>query len=155
MIDIDQYIADFIRDAQYRIAEIGVEIDGIKNGRSPRLKELLDWRDDLYLFMDILYVGEWSIIDGYNHLTDWTDEMVQSEAEYLRNKTGMVTSPFTTFVGVYPEIVASIGGGSSSGLPQGDPLDFIQYNQNGEAVTQPFPQFVGAQTGDTPATYFA
>ena len=154
MATIDTYIADFIRDAQYRIAEIATEMDAISDEESPRYKEIKEWRLELYQFMDILYVGNWSITEGYNHL-DWSDFDIQREAEYLRNRTGMITSPFTTFVGMYPTIVEEIDGGNSAGLPAGDPLNIIQYNQNGDPVTVPMPNFAGMQTGDTPSTYFS
>lgn len=151
---IDQYIADFIRDAQFRMAEIATELDALGDFDSPRYIELDGYRRELYAFMDILYVGNWSIAGGYNHL-DWDEYDIKAEAEYLRNRTEMITSPYTTFVGLYPQIVENISGGvNGTGLPAGDPLDIIQYNLNSEPVTVKMPTFAGMQTGDTPTTYF-
>lgn len=154
-MDIDQYIADFLRDAQFRIAQIAEEMDGLDSIDSPRYKELEGFRLELYQYMDILYIGAWSIKDGFNHL-DWTDNEIQAEAEYLRATTGMITSPFTTFVGNFPEIVASITNQTPvSGLPIGVNGDFILYDENNIPQTVKFPIIVGAVTNENITTYYA
>lgn len=155
MAAIDTYIEEFLRDAQYRIAQIGGELDDLNDADSPEYLKLSGYRLELYQFMDIIYVGTWSILDGYNHL-DWDDYDIKAEAEYLRNRTGMVTSPFTTFVGVYPQIVDSVTGTDlTTGLPAGDPGEFIYYNNNSDPVTVKFPVSAGMADGDTPQTFFS
>ena len=153
-MDIDQVIADFLKDAQFRIAEIGVELDNLADMSSEEYQILADHRLQLSEFIGIIYVGQWNIIDGYN-LLDWDDYDIQQESEYLRTETGMINSPFTTFSCVYPQIVNNIVEGDGAGLPVGDPGDFIYYNTNGEPVTVQFPRLVGMQSGDTVQSYFA
>ena len=155
MIDINQYIADFLRDAQYRIAEIGVSLDDLDDFDSPEYKELESQRLELYQFMAILYVGEWSIIDGYNHL-DWEEYDIKQEAEYLRNRTGMITSPFTTFVGNYPEVAESISGVLfGTGIPAGTNTQYVGYDENGNPIAAEFPPSAGMNDTDTALTFFA
>lgn len=152
---IDQNVADFIRDAQFRIAEIGVSLDGLDDFESPEYTELEQQRLELYQFMDCLYVGQWSILDGYNHL-DWEEYDINQEMEYLRNRTSMITSPFITFVGNYPEIVESITGlNFASGLPSGNNSQYIGYDANGNAIAIDFPVLAGMIDTDTALTYFA
>jgi hypothetical protein len=154
-MDINQIISDFIRDAQYRIAEIATTLDQLSDKEEPEYKTLKGYRDELYSFMDVLYVGEYGIIDGYNHL-DWDDYTIQAECEYLRNRTGMVTSPFASFVLTYPEIIAYTGANEIGGsLPAGDPNDFLYYGPNAQATAVPFPTFVGMVSGDTVLSYFS
>lgn len=155
MVIIDQYVSDFIKDAQFRIAEIGVRLEDLKDKQEPEYLELEGFRLELYQFMDILYVGEWSIRDdGYNHL-DWTDYEIRQEAEYLRNATGMITSPYTTFVSYFPSIGQIPGAEEAGGLPAGDPDSFILYDVNGNPVTVDFPTAVGAIASDTVENYFS
>lgn len=151
---IDQYVADFLRDAQFRIAEMGVEMDALSDFNSPRYIELEGYRQELYQFMDVVYVGNWSIIDGYNFL-DWDDYDIQAEMEYLRNRTAMITSPFTTFVGNYPEIVEGITGNSlATGLPVGVNQQYVGYDVNGNPIAVDFPELAGAIDTDTALTFF-
>lgn len=155
MIDINVVVSDFIRDAQFRITEIGTELDNLRNSSDPRFIELEDQRLQLYLFMDILYIGQWSILDGYNHL-DWSDYDITLESEYLRNRCEMINSPYASFVGTYPEIVACISGQTSgSGLPSGSNGEFIYYNENGTPETVLFPSTVGMLDGDTVNLFFS
>ena len=153
MAAIDLYISEFIKDAQFRIAEIGTELDNLDDFCSPRYVELEGYRIELYQFMDVLYIGQWSIIDGYNHL-DWEEYDIKREMEYLRNRTQMINSPYTTFVGNYPEIVESIIDSAKLALPLGEFNDVIYYDENGNAVTSPFPVTAGMNATDTPLTYF-
>jgi len=155
MAAIDQIISDFLRDAQYRMVEIANELDELDDFSDPRYEELEQQRLELYLFMDCLYVGMWSIYDGYNHL-DWDDYDIQAEIEYLRNRCEMINSPYMTFVGTYPEILACITGDTSgSGLPSGNYGDMIYYNSNGNPITVPLPVIVGMLDSDTPSTFFS
>lgn len=152
---IDLNVADFMRDAQFRIAEIGVSLDGLSDFESPEYKDLEQQRLELYQFMDCLYVGQWSIPDGYNHL-DWDEYDIDLEMQYLRNRTGMITSPFTTFVGNYPEIVEGISGlNFGTGLPSGNNQQYIGYDVNGNAVAIDFPVLAGAIDTDTALTFFS
>lgn len=157
-IQIAQDVADFLRDAQFRIAEIGTSLDGMGDFESPEYKELEEQRLELYQFMDCLYVGQWSIYesDGFNHL-DWDDYDINQEMEYLRNRTGMITSPFTAFVGNYPEIVGNIDGQDASGgaLPTGIEGQYVGYDVNGVPIAIGFPILAGANDIDTALTYFA
>lgn len=153
-ISIEQYIANFIKDAQYRIAELGVIIDEEGDFDSPVYKEAQSWTLQLHQYMEVLYVGEMNIIDGFNFL-DWDDYSIKAEAEYLRNLTGMVTSPFITFVGEYPQIVESITGISeATGLPIGFQGQYVGYDANGNPIAEVFPLTAGMQDNDTVETFF-
>lgn len=155
MAAIDTVVNDFLRDAQFRIVEIGNELDPMKDFEDPRYIELETQRLLLYMFMDILYVGTWDIIDGYNHL-DWDDHDITLESEYLRNRCEMINSPYASFVGSYPQITACILGASSgTGLPVGNPGDFIYYNLNGNPETEVFPTSVGMIDTDTVEQFFS
>lgn len=152
MATIQELVEDFLRDAQYRIAEIQNEMESLDD-QDFRFELLKEQREDLYLFMHCIYIGQWNIKDGYNHL-DWDDWDIQNEMEYLRESCEMITSPFVTFVGNYPSIVESLGSSFGDALPSGTPQDYIYYDANGNAVTAPFPVQAGATDSDTPSTYF-
>lgn len=150
---IEQKISDFLRDAQYRMAEIANRMEE-KDDYDNEFEELEEQRLSLYLFMDCIYIGNWSIRGGgYNHLF-WDDYDIEHEMEYLRNYCGMVTSPYITFVGNYPTIVASVGASSGSSIPNGAPSEYIYYDAAGNPITAPFPVFAGATDSDTVETYF-
>ena len=154
---IDQEISNFIRDAQYRIAEIGESLSNMKDEDSQEYANLKDIREQLYLFMDCLYVSYQDIIDGYNFLdADWTDYFIKQEMEYLRRESGMINSPFDTYLILYNEIViggAVVEGGAN--LPIGTANQFVGYDASGNPVAQNFPTKVGMNTTETAAAYFS
>ena len=151
---IAQYISDFLRDAQYRVSQLTIEIDekrdeGEENPnfiiRKAKRKALIDFMelvyDPLHFFID----------DGYNFLKaeeEWTDHEIAAEIEYLREYTNMTRIPYGVFSGYYPTILVSILGtninaGNDAVFPEGDYLDILRYNSNGELEAVPFPQYTG------------
>ena len=164
---INEYIDSFLRDAQYRIATLSVEIDSLEDKGSYQYRELFNKRLELSTFMDIVYEGKWYIIDGYNHIQytesadqeeTWTEKEVIQEIEYLRYYTEMNEVPFITFTAHYPQIVNSIGsGGSGSGtdFPAGLPGQTIFYNASSEPYADWIDPYGGMYTGESINSYFS
>jgi len=155
MADIDQIVNDFMRDAQWRVAEIGVELDNMRSRKSAEYQRLSHIREELYLFMDSLYVGRHKIIDGYTYIFEvWTERQVIEEIEYLRSWSGMNITPFYNFVSYYTNVLNQITQNGGSGLPTGDPGDFYVVNANNLIEAYPFPSFAGMIDTESVSDYF-
>jgi hypothetical protein len=130
-MNINQYILDFLADAQYRVAELAGEILELKNGGYGY--EVEEWeRAQLILWMDLLYESRDSIWDWYNYLGKWTDKEIKQECEYLRKLSGMSKIPWLTFSAYAPDVVNVIlGGGTSANFPTGNSGDILLYDTDG------------------------
>ena len=155
-MEIDIIVSRFLADAQYRIAELGTEINTQKK-EGYNIEENTWLRAQLILWMDLLYESRSSIYEGYNYLGSWSDRDIQAECEYLRKLTGMANIPYITFAGYSPEIRNEIIGGDPSigvDLPYGVPDDILVYLTAGtNPVPQPFPK-EGGMIGETIFEYF-
>ena len=155
-MNINIIVERFLADAQYRIAELGTEINTQKK-EGYNFEENTWLRSQLILWMDLLYESRNSIYEGYNYLGSWTDRDIQAECEYLRKLTGMANIPYITFAGYSPEIRNEIiggGGGIGINFPYGVPDEILVYLEAGTSpVPQPFPS-EGGMTGETIFEYF-
>lgn len=158
-LNIAQYVSDFLRDAQYRVAQLTQEIDSKRDEgeNDPVFMSLKDSRQSLINFMEIVYDPFTYFEDnGYNFLSAevaWSDREIVAEIEYLRSTTGMTRIPYGAFSGYYPSILNNIlgdGGPSSTptGLPDGDYLEMLRYNASGQLESVPFPVYIGMVTLD-------
>jgi hypothetical protein len=147
MADLNTVINEFLRDAQYRVAELSVELD---DARDQRLfdKGAFAIRAELILWMDLLFDPRQDVLDpAYNFLDGWDERDIIGECEYLRQKSGMSSIPYATFAGYSPDISNKIiGEGSGETLPVGSPGDHIVYNTSGIPVADPFPTEGGMQS---------
>ena len=162
---IDEYINNFLRDAQYRVGTLSVEIDEMEDDGSTQYREAFSQRLQLTTFMDIVYEGKWYITDsGYNHVQyteamgedeSWNEKEVIQEIEYLRYYTNMNEVPFVTFTAHYPMITSGTGGsGSAPGLPFGVYGQSIFYNISNEPYAEFIDPYGGIYTGETINSYF-
>lgn len=162
---INDYIADFLRDGQGRIAHIAIEIDDLEDGGGYRYDELLKQRREIIDLMAILYVGDWYISDGYNHIQygsqedQWTEKDLISEIQSVRYRTEMNEMPFINFTAHYPLIIDLITGGSGSGtggdsLPTGNYMDILVANMSGIFTPQSFSNIGGMLELESIGDYF-
>lgn len=155
---LDQKIQDFLRDSQWRIAELSILMDDSDSKDTPDYKSMDHKRFQLYQFMDIIYYGRNKVYNNeYNFLPaniDWSEKEIEEEIEYLRAFTNMNNTPSLEFVGYYTKLRNEVAGGSTSSLPIGNPGDFIYYNGVGNPITTPFPSLAGMDDSDTINTYF-
>ncbi len=160
MDDVNQIVNDFLRDSQFRVSELSIIIDASRDTavKSLEVKQAIEWRSELILWNDMLYESRHDIFDpDYNFLTPniWTDRDITAECEFLRQKTGMADVPYITFAGYSPEIRNTIiGEDGGTGLPTGNPGDYIEYNVSGIPQTVPFPS-IGGMTTETIQQYFS
>lgn len=156
---LNEHIANFLRDAQYRVAQLGIEMDELDDEGNYQYKELYKQILRLELFMSVLYKGMWKIVDNYNHIqivdghnsddkTTWTEREIIQEIERLRYECSMNEVPFITFTGHYPIIVQQVLGGSGSGgsgftPPAGQYRQFLMYNLAGVLVPVTFSEYGG------------
>lgn len=161
---IHDYIADFLRDAQYRVGKLTAEIDALADDGGYLYEEKINHRLWLTAFMDIVYEGRWLISDGYNHIQyvsvpvedSWTEREIIQEIQYLRYYTNMNEIPYINFTGHYPQIVLAITGSSQSGseFPAGNPGDSIFYNANKSPYAENIDPYGGIYTNESITSYF-
>ena len=155
---IEQSISDFLRDGQYRIGEITVQLNESELSRnSDEYNKLWTMRHDLIQFIDILYNARYSFIDNKYRFLDWTDLEIQKEIEYLRYWSGVNEIPYFSFVAYYPWIVNNVvgSGGVSIGIPNGNLGQYLVYGLNNSVVPQDFPDRCGVIAGENINDYFS
>jgi len=162
---LDDQIANFLRDAQYKIAEISVKMNEIEDQGSYQYRELHKSRRDLTRFMNSLYEGKWLIQSGYTHMQigedlTWTEREVIEEIEHLRYYNHMNEMPYITFTARYPKIVSIInGGGTGSGtsgdLPSGIFGQLMGFNGAGQPEAQTISPWGGHIDGESITAYFS
>ena len=156
--DVNTVVNDFLRDAQFRVAELSIVIDNAKRTkkkrRGGRTEQEQQWRAMLILWMDCLWDSRQPIHGSdYNFLFDWTDREIIEECEYLRYLTEMNEIPYLSFAGFSPEVRNKITETVAGNLPAGNEDDIITYDGNGDPITIPFPK-VGGMVAETIAQYF-
>jgi hypothetical protein len=157
MANLNTVVNDFLRDAQYRVAELSEIIDQGKRKRKRgrgRTEQERDHRMQLLLWMDCLYDSRQTVYDvDYNFLYDWTDNEIIAECEYLRSITGMNEVPWMTWAGYSPSVRVVVTQTTTGNLPVGNEDDMITYDGNGNPISIPFPE-IGGQQGETLAQIF-
>lgn len=159
----DGHISNFLRDAQYRIAKISIEMNEIEDKGSYQYDALNHSRAELSVFMSILYEGKYLIDGGYNHLQigtgkTWTDRELISEIEYLRYYHKMNEVPYITFTQHYPKIIAALSGGgsgSSGSLPSGNLGQLMGFDANGTPTPIDYDVWGGHRDGESINSYFS
>lgn len=160
-------ILDFLRDAQFRVAELSAEIDELEaNGESEVPKFKHNQRIQLFTFMEILYEINWPISNGYNHLvsTDtvpvyvagWTEDDIQDEMMHLREVTGMTEQPSISFTPFWTEVINIINPSAPSGGLNitGNPGQYIQISVSGFPVAVDIDPYGGMRPNETIDDYF-
>jgi hypothetical protein len=61
---LSEYISNYLRDAQNRIAEVSNEMNTLEDQGSYKYEELSRSRLEMALFMDMLYEGKWLVRKG-------------------------------------------------------------------------------------------
>lgn len=160
---IDETINNFLRDAQYRIAQYSIRMNEIKDDSSYQYKECFQQRLRLIIFMSILFEGKWYIQDGYNHIQygdteeTWTENQITLEIEYLRYYTNMNEVPYITFTAHYPQIASYLGTGqvgSGTDIPSGNNKDILFFNEVGQLYADSIDPWAGVFTNETITGYF-
>jgi hypothetical protein len=161
MIDINQYVSDYLRDAQWRTSELSIQMDEIKDDGNTGFKRRDTQRLQLSVFMDLLYVTDYSFKEGYNFLyagdEPWTDAEIQAEIDYLRSIGEMSEVPFLTFADYQLNVLGNVvdNGTVIIGFPAGNQGDFLYYANTGNSpIPTPFPDVAG-HTTETIDAYFA
>lgn len=126
-------ILNFLRDADYRVGELGTQIRERKY--SEEVKPLNSLRWELMAFMNSLYRG--ALKDDVLNYLGWPEKEILSEIHRLRNKAGLNDIPYMSFTNYRPIIqIASVTSGSGSvGFPSGNSGDILTYNSSGDVVS--------------------
>ncbi|KKN79671.1 hypothetical protein LCGC14_0336930 [marine sediment metagenome] len=136
---MEEYISNFLVDAQYRVAEFTIQINDIRK----RSRKSNDWRKpyllrlELSIWISVLYEASQNIYDSYNFLSNWNDIQIREECEYLRAKTGITRIPYLSFASYAPEIV--VVEGSGNGVPAGTQGQVVSYNASNQPVAASMP----------------
>lgn len=172
MADLNTVVSEFLRDAQYRIGKLSVEINELDKEGSYNVDEKRRQRLELAVFMAILYEGKWFITDSeYNHVqmteaadeeNAWTEGEIISEIQRLRYYTNMNEMPFINFTAHYPQIASFIGTSGSQGSAPEDSLSFpiglsgqvIFYNSGGVPYADTIDEYGGMYDTESINAYF-
>lgn len=157
-MSIEQSISDFLRDAQYRIAEISISINESDwTVNNPEYQKLFFMRMQLIQFMDSLYNARYSFIDNKYRFEFLTDQEIQDEIEYLRWWCNIGSVPYLTFTAYYPWIVNNVvnSGGTSIGIPSGSLGQYLIFGLNNNLQVDDFPNRCGMIQGENINDYFA
>lgn len=154
-------ISTFLRDAQFRIGEIGDELNAMPSKDSQVYSDLWDLRNDLCQWVEVLYNARFSFIDGaYRFLdedeTGWTEEEIIAEIEYQRFVSNINEIPYLTFAAYYPWIVNNIigSGNIGIGIPSGSLGQYLVYGLNNSIHGETFPDRCGMTIGESIESYF-
>lgn len=156
MATIQEHIAYFLRDAQYRLGELAGEKLKIQNPNSARAKEIRKIRFEIYSFLFVLYESYHDIYDeGESGFTnDWTDDEILAEIEYLRDIANISEIPWLDFPGVNQEIVQVIGTSGSSANIENSTIGYIAYFKTISALAgKPLSDTAGKLTSDIDAFF--
>ena len=154
-------ISTFLRDAQYRIGEIGTQLNEMRSKEAAEYVALWDIRNDLCQWVDCLYNARYSFIDNaYRFLdeeeTGWTEAEIIAEIEYQRWISGVNEIPYLTFAAYYPWIVNNVVGSGNVGIgiPAGSLGQYLVYGLNNSIHGETFPDRCGMSPGENIETYF-
>jgi len=166
-------ILAFLRDAQYRVAELTGEINTLlMKGEIESPAALHGLRLELMAFIELLYEVSYGIYNGYNHVlsTDdvpvynkgFSEEWITHEMQYLRSHTGMSNLPLIQFGPYWTDVVniitpATSGGGSTGGsinIP-GTYGQFLMYDISNQLVAIDLDEWAGMLPTETITDYFA
>lgn len=160
-LDIDQIVNDFLRDAQYRVAEITIEMDSMDNESNRGYRELQKVRHQLITFMSVLWWPYDELADGYNFMlagtTDWTERKIIKEIEYLRRVARLNQVPYLSFTNHITELLSMSATSTSTGygFPIGTQGQYITYNISGDPIAVDFPIHGGMKAYEDINMYFA
>lgn len=155
----NQVVANFLRDAEWRIAELSTEMGLLDDDGDIKYIELQHLRQGLITWMNIVYDFHHNLTsDGYNLLlggaNPWTDAEVVLECERQRSIAGLNPVPFIEFTGQVTEIVSNIINEDGVDFPAGFQGQILIYNASGVPEAQDFPPYGGQEDGESLDTYF-
>jgi hypothetical protein len=171
---VNETVNDFLRDAQYRVAELTIEMDELDDAGNYLYVEKEVLRHELLSWMDTIYWGRHNLVDGSTEQTppdsspynftasgvSWTDNEIIQECHLLRNKANMNPVPFINWNNYNPELV-SYGGSPTTGnestgaaFPIGTLGQYLTYNISGQVVAQSWPIYAGALESEDIFDYF-
>lgn len=117
---ISDVMTNFINDARFRVAQIGIELDLSSHPASSKhYRDLESKQLQLIQFLDCIYVDRLSFIDGHINFLNWTDEAITRETEYLRYFCEIGVAPVTPLIPFSPYLYSGSGSVSSSGSSKG------------------------------------
>jgi hypothetical protein len=161
--DIDQIINDFLRDAQYRVGELTIQMDKSDDKGDYPYEQMRKVRAELIMFMGIIWWSYDEIKDGYNFLyaslpnssNYWTERELVLEIEYLRNRASLNNVPYLSFTNHLTELVTGNLQVQGAGLPIGHFGQYITYNVAGDPIAADFPVYGGMNIYEDINSYFA
>lgn len=145
-MSVQTEILNFMRDSQYRIAELTNDINLDNTFTREEKQEKRELRQRLFLFMNLLYITRYTIHNGKTNFLDWADDEILAEIEYLREESDMNPVPAMSFVGYDVEIVKKTGDGGSS--YKGAPNKIYAWDASGNPVALNFNQLPGNTAED-------
>ena len=95
---LEQHIAEFLRDAQYRLAEMSYELSSKSNRKIKNYDEKLLLLKRLTIFIHLLYVEDYPIYDTSFNFLNWSKNQIIKEIEFFRAKLNINVVAFAEFV---------------------------------------------------------
>lgn len=166
---VEEVVNDFIRDGQYKVAELTIEMDQLDDSGNYLYVEKEKLRHELLTWIDTLFWGRHELVessqgsvntDPYNYTASgnaWTDDEIIRECHKLRAKASLNPVPYISWNNYNPQIVsfaASGGSGGNVNFPPGTLGQYLAYDINGNVVAQSWPIYAGALESEDIFDYF-
>ena len=155
MTTIQEHIAFFLRDAQYRFAELTDKKNSLISVESKQYKEIRSLRWQIYTFMSVVYESYYDIYedDQSGFLNDWTDDEILAEIEYIRSISGISEAPYLEFVGLSQEIIQVSQTGGSANIDASTTNNIAVYKNSTALKGKPISDTAGKLTSDITAFF--
>lgn len=161
-MNVNKEISDFLRDAQYKLALITIEMDQLEDDGDVHYAKLKYDRWELDYFFHILYETRQAIEGGFNWLdgAEWKDKEILNEIHYLRHKHRMNGSPILDYGTVTNKIVNVVQNEVSTSPSDGSlptptgPNKILTSNASGGWEEGSFTKYVGMLDTESLNTYF-
>jgi hypothetical protein len=100
-----EQVSYFLRDAQYRIAELGNQIKLEYHHDDEKVNYLSSVRDQLYAFCTVLFINILPFKDDNINYLSWDEQEIIAEIHYLRSIGGLNDLPIIDFTAYNHEVV--------------------------------------------------
>jgi hypothetical protein len=154
MASIKDDIVDFVREAQYRIAELNevvtdFEEEGKRNGK--KYRQSLQDMHELSMISDAILISNMEIYDADGNevvnFTERTDSQLRQYMSDIRVRYELRPSPYADLPFVITPYVYGTSSGISSTIPSGGFPDwYLTYNTLGDLIWKQLPSVIDGGT---------
>jgi len=155
--DYNTIMLNFIRDAQWRIAELAEDIYKFKEeNKMFDVMEADGLRSELIFFLDLAFEPDYEVRNGINIIEGIMSRQQQMiEAQRLRERARMNDVPYLTWAGYTPQLIQKLTSALGGNLPVGGEDQIITYDGNGTPIAITLSPDQGYDGAETIEQYFS